>query len=122
MLQGYAWDFETGRAAIGSAAQSARGQRPSAASVCNPANAPCFRPVLYREGLAVSRIERANSQSSRGAPGLDLVPDHGRHVGAAEVLDRPDAGRRGDVDLGEVAVDHVDTDEEEPALAQRRPD
>ena len=42
--------------------------------------------------------------------------------GAAEILDRADAGRRGDVDLGEEAVDHVDADEEKPALAQRRPE
>ncbi len=32
---------------------------------------------------------------------LDLVPDQRRDVGAAEILHRADAGRRGDVDLGE---------------------
>ena len=35
------------------------------------------------------------------ALGLDLVPDQRRDVGAAEILHRADAGRRGDVDLGE---------------------
>jgi|SRR5580658_8821873 hypothetical protein len=39
---------------------------------------------------------------------LDCVPDHGGDVRAAEALDDADAGRRGDVDLGKIAVDHVD--------------
>src|SRR5262249_1660844 len=55
-------------------------------------------------------------------PRLDLVPDHRRYVRTAEIFHRADAGRRGDVDLGEVTVDHVDADEEEPALAQRPAD
>ena len=33
--------------------------------------------------------------------------------GAAEILHRADAGRRGDVDLGEEAADHVDADEQQ---------
>jgi hypothetical protein len=53
---------------------------------------------------------------------LDLVPDQRRDVGAAEILHRADAGRRGDVDLGEEAVDHVDADKQQAALAQRRPE
>src|SRR5262245_44110081 len=60
--------------------------------------------------------------SGFGAPLLDPIPDHRGHILAAEVLDRPNAGRRGDVDLGEETVDHVDADEPEPALAQRRAD
>ena len=53
---------------------------------------------------------------------LDLVPDQRRDVRPAEILDGADAGRRGDVDLGELAVDHVDADEHQAALAQRRAD
>src|SRR6185503_9807643 len=53
---------------------------------------------------------------------LDRVPDQRSDVGAAEALDLADAGRRGDVDLGEVVADHVDADEEEAALAQLRAD
>src|SRR5712691_12795045 len=63
-----------------------------------------------------------SARSGHAPLGLDLVPDHRCDVRPAESLDRPDAGRRGDVDLGEEAVDHVDADEQEPALAQRRPD
>ena len=40
--------------------------------------------------------------------------------GPPRILHRADAGGRGDVDLGQEAVDHVDADEEEAALAQRR--
>ena len=53
---------------------------------------------------------------------LDHVPDHSRDVVPAELCDLPDAGRRGDVDLGEVIADHVDTDEDQPALFQLRPE
>ena len=52
---------------------------------------------------------------------LDLVPDQRSDIGAAEVFHRADAGRRGDIDLGEEAADHVDTDEQQAPLAQSRP-
>src|SRR6266849_3835074 len=51
---------------------------------------------------------------------LNAVPDHRGDVWSAESLDRADAGGRGDVDFGEVTVDHVDTGEHEPAHPQRR--
>jgi hypothetical protein len=38
-------------------------------------------------------------------------------VRPAELGSRADAGGAGDVDLDEVAVDHIDADKEEPALA-----
>src|SRR4029077_6446855 len=46
--------------------------------------------------------------------------DYGGHVRAAQILHRADAGRRGDVDLGEIAVDHVNADKQQPPFAQRR--
>jgi hypothetical protein len=39
------------------------------------------------------------------------VPDHGRDVVAAEVFHLTNAGRRGDVDFGQVSPDHVDAGE-----------
>src|SRR4051812_27802695 len=106
MLQNCAWDLELQRAAIGPAARGASmPTRHSAAAICNRARLSVSAPVIYREPSPAGRTERANAQSLSRALGLDLVPDHGRHVGAAEVLHCPDAGRRGDVDLGEVAVD-----------------
>src|ERR1700745_4293802 len=47
---------------------------------------------------------------------LDHVPDPRRDVRAAQPRNGADAGGRGDVDLGQVAVDHVDADEQQPAL------
>src|SRR5437868_9902583 len=55
-------------------------------------------------------------------PRLDAVPHHLGDVRAADVLHRADAGRRGDVDLGEVVADYVDAHENEAALAQVRPE
>src|SRR5262249_33824723 len=86
-----------------------------------------FAPI--RAAIAKLKAEKAGAPSPparcpilRPPLRLDLVPDHGRHVRAAEIFHRADAGRRGDVDLGEVTVNHVDADEEEPALAQRGAD
>ena len=44
--------------------------------------------------------------------GLDAVPDPRRYIRAAEPRDRANTRRRGHVDLGEVAVDHIDADEQ----------
>src|SRR5215475_8771223 len=54
--------------------------------------------------------------------GLDLVPDQCRDVGPAKILDRANARRRGDIDFGQIAVDHVNADEQQAALTQRRSD
>src|SRR5512147_1542430 len=51
-----------------------------------------------------------------GVPQLRLKGD------AVEAADFLDAGRRGDVDLGEVITDHVDPDEQQAASAQLRSD
>src|SRR3954454_6466175 len=48
---------------------------------------------------------------------LDRIPDLRRHIRPAEPCDGADAGGGGDVDLGQVAVDHVDADEQQAALA-----
>src|SRR5258706_15073439 len=51
---------------------------------------------------------------------LDHVPDFRRDIRAAEPGDGANAGWGGDVDLGEMAVDDVDADKQQSALAQRR--
>src|SRR6516225_12160154 len=62
-----------------------------------------------------------SEMASAAAPlGLDLVPDQRGNIGAAEIFHGADAGRRGDVDLGEKAVDHVDANEQQTPLAQSR--
>src|SRR5450631_287173 len=51
---------------------------------------------------------------------LDHIPDLPSHIRSAEPRNRANSRRRGDVDLGEMAVDDVDADEQQSALAQRR--
>src|SRR4029079_7492038 len=53
---------------------------------------------------------------------FDRVPDEGGDIGPAAALDLADAGRRRDVDLGEIVADDVDADKDEAARLQRRPD
>src|SRR5262249_35118190 len=49
---------------------------------------------------------------------LDVVPDHRRNVWPAHVFDRPNAGGRCNVDFREIAVDHVDANEQQASLTQ----
>src|SRR5579871_2526661 len=55
-------------------------------------------------------------------PGLDGVPDVPFQGDLVEAVDLLDPGGRGDVDLGQIVADHVDADEDEPALLQGRTD
>src|SRR5215831_2586185 len=48
---------------------------------------------------------------------LDSIPDRRRNVRAAEALDGANAGGRSHVDLGEIAVDHVDAGKHKPTHA-----
>src|SRR4051812_12458663 len=86
--------------------------------------APRYRRLLRLHWTRLCRLahgmRRCEWPLFRGALGLDGIPDLRSHVGAVETLDRADARRRRHVDLGEVAVDHVDADEQQAALAQRR--
>src|SRR4029077_10400994 len=74
-------------------------------------------PVASMRGL---RYRQAAPVLASGPLFLDLVPDQRSDIGAAEILDGTDAGRRGDVDLRQKVADHVDADEQQAALAQRR--
>src|SRR6267143_6804291 len=49
-----------------------------------------------------------------GQPSFDGIPDLGCDLDAGEPCDFLDAGRRGDVDLGQPVADHVDADKDEP--------
>jgi len=53
---------------------------------------------------------------------FDGVPDIDFDLGARQAVDFLDAGGRGDVDFGQVVADHVDADEDQPALGKRRAD
>src|SRR5258708_13330385 len=53
---------------------------------------------------------------------LDSIPDLRFQRDAVETVDLLPAGRRGDVDTGEIAADHVDADEQQAASGELRPD
>ena len=57
-----------------------------------------------------------------GEASLDGVPDLRLEADAVEAVDLLDAGRRGDVDLGEIVADHVDAHEDQATAAQGRAD
>src|SRR5438067_326302 len=91
--------------------------------------APLAAPArLKRTASGVAPQEHLENNVRNAAPAssaparFDPVPDHGGDVGPAEILYRTDAGGRRDVDLGQIAVDHIDADEEKVALPQGRPE
>src|SRR5687768_4743190 len=49
---------------------------------------------------------------------LDGLPDERRRVASVEMVDCNDAGGRGDVDLGQIAGNHIDSDEKQSAPRQ----
>src|SRR3954454_6563553 len=53
---------------------------------------------------------------------LDRVPQADFKLNPVQVVDFLDAGRRRDVDLGQIVSDHVDTDEDQAFFPQGRPD
>src|SRR5689334_20754653 len=73
--------------------------------------------VLHLMVAADSSLAAAGVEAA-----LDGVPDVALQRDAVEAVDLLQAGRRGDVDLGQVVADHVDADEDQAALGQRRAD
>ena len=55
-----------------------------------------------------------------GDLGLDRVPNRHGQIGAANLLDRTNSGRRGDIDFRQIAVDDVDADEQKATPPQFR--
>src|SRR5690242_5616897 len=80
---------------------------------------------VWGSNLAPRPLGSETSRPPLGPVGFDLalrhVPDHGGDVRPSERGDLPDAGRRGDVDLGEIVADHVDAGKDQPAPLELRP-
>src|SRR5688500_10267003 len=58
-----------------------------------------------------------------GDAAFDRLPDQCGGIGAVEPIDRDDTRRGGDVDFGQpLAADHVDPDEQQPALLELGPE
>src|SRR5690242_11702912 len=53
---------------------------------------------------------------------LDLVPDQRSDVGPSEALDRAYSGGRGNIDLGQIPINHVNTNKQKSAVAESRSD
>jgi len=66
--------------------------------------------------------ERLASRGASGQAAQDGVDQHAGDVDLELLLQFPDAGRAGDVDLGDEPADDVQTDEHHAALAHDRPD
>src|SRR6516162_4491731 len=67
-------------------------------------------------------ISRRAALGALGDPGFYRVPDLWRDLHPVEPRDLLDAGRRGDVDLGQPVADHIDADKDQPLGTQGRPD
>src|SRR3954469_10731646 len=68
-------------------------------------------------------MKSGRKSAPRSRLALDRVPNERGGVGAVEGVDGDDAGRRGDVDLGQPApADHVDADEQQAARPELRPE
>src|SRR2546425_1898766 len=76
-----------------------------------------FRPSLT---TAAGTINWERSLLAYG--GFDSVEKHPGDIEAGLVGDFPEAGRAGDVDLGEPVPDHVQADEEQALARELRPD
>src|SRR5882672_4114361 len=77
-------------------------------------------PILF---LVATRSFRARGVAARRAvTRLDAIPDLGLQRHPVEPVDLLQAGRRGDVDLGEPVADHVDADEDHAEPRQFRSD
>src|SRR5882757_1069012 len=80
----------------------------------------CVSPILL---LVATRSFRARGVAARRAvTRLDAIPDLGLERHAVETVDLLQAGRRSDVDLGEIVADHVDADEDHAEPRQLRAD
>src|SRR3546814_19218437 len=63
-----------------------------------------------------------HSAAMRRSLSWKRFPDQGGRVGSVELVDRDDAGGRSDVELGQIARDHVDPHENQTAPCEFRAD
>ena len=94
-------------------AQSAKARAPGSSAVENAAR----RNFVHESISAISPAARsARSRASMASK------SGAREIGPADAFERAQPRRRGHVDLGQPAVDHVDADEDQPAPFQLRPE
>src|SRR3546814_6730951 len=67
-------------------------------------------------------VRTTHSAAMRRSLSFNRFPDQRGRVGSVELVDRDDAGGRSDVDLGQIARDHVDPHENQTAPCEFRAD
>src|SRR5260370_13549730 len=88
------------------------------ASNCATAGVARVARAAARKLRRIMRCPSFLLVARRAVARLDAIPDLGFQRHAVEAVDLLQAGRRGDVDLGEIVSDHVDADEEQPEPRQ----
>src|SRR5262245_26410928 len=69
--------------------------------------------LLGNLDVSVTSGRLFHNSLSRSAQSLNPLPHHVRGIDAGEAFQGHGAGRRGDVDLGQIVADHVDADEDQ---------
>src|SRR5437867_12459194 len=96
--------------------------RAPCATMRTPTMIPVSEVTAFRPSLttAAGTINWERSLLPHG--GFDSVEKHSGDIEAGLVGDFPEAGRAGDVDLGEPVPDHVQADEKQPLARELRPE
>ena len=102
----------------------ARSDHPGATFIGLLRHSASGSPKTLRASVMIgsSLAQAGRAVGALGEPRLDRVPNLRRDLDAVEPRDLLNAGRRGDVDLGQPIADHVDPDKDQALIAQGRPD
>src|SRR5437870_537312 len=92
------------------------------ATMSTPNMIPVSEVTAFRPSLTTAAGTINWERSLLAYGGFDSVEKHPGDIEAGLVGDFPEAGRAGDVDLGEPVPDHVQADEEQPLARELRPE
>src|SRR6266571_7258415 len=96
--------------------------RAPCATMRTPTMIPVSEVTAFRPSLTTAAGTINWERSLLPYGGFDSVEKHSGDIEAGLVGDFPEAGRAGDVDLGEPVPDHVQADEEQPLARELRPE
>src|SRR5438445_838797 len=96
--------------------------RAPCATMRTPTMIPVSEVTAFRPSLTTAAGTINWERSLLPYGGFDSVEKHSGDIEAGLVGDFPEAGRAGDVDLGEPVSDHVQADEKQPLARELRPE
>src|SRR3989442_9858250 len=96
--------------------------RAPCATMRTPTMIPVSEVTAFRPSLTTAAGTMNWQRSLLAYGGFDSVEKHPGDIEPGLVGDFPEAGRAGDVDLGEPVPDHVQADEEQPLARELRPE